>query len=208
MLKIKGGRWLFPLRCIAAGGAGLPRLVDAAGDAGFPLHLANVARGAGLPLVLPQTLDLRRHLDLRLFAGFEFRNNKLFERFSVENRMSGREPAAAPGRKRKRLSLASRDGAQVLARSVHLHPGCHGSPWRLRVFVRRHPGNLICAGGECPCDGREPCPPFRASCCSYQPRTARPRLKATRKRLAIQAHHAMRSVVVSEICGVEPPRTK
>ena len=46
-------------------------------------------------------------------------------------------------------------------------------------------------------------PAFRASCCSYQPRTARPRLKATRKRLAIQAHHAMPSIVVSGIGGVE-----
>ena len=36
-----------------------------------------------------------------------------------------------------------------------------------------------------------------------QPRTARPRLKATRERLAIQAHHAMRSVVVSESGGVQ-----
>ena len=46
-------------------------------------------------------------------------------------------------------------------------------------------------------------PAFGASCCSYQPRTARPRLKDTRKRLAIQAHHAMRSVLVSESGGVQ-----
>ena len=113
--------------------------------------------------------------------------------------MSGME--RAPERKRKRLSLAPQDGAQVLARSVHLHPGCHGSPWRVRVFVRRHTAQAIAREEQCPCDGREPCPAFRASCCSYQPRTARPRLKATRKRLAIQAHHAMRSVVVSESGG-------
>ena len=72
--------------------------------------------------------------------------------------MSGMEPRPAPRRIRKRLSLAPRDGAQVLARSVHLHPGCHGSPWRVRMFVRRHTAQAIAREEQCPCDGREPCP--------------------------------------------------
>ena len=68
--------------------------------------------------------------------------------------MSGMQPECI----RKRLSLAPRDGAQVLARSVHLHPGCHGSPWRVRMFVRRHTAQAIAREEQCPCDGREPCP--------------------------------------------------
>ena len=52
---------------------------------------------------------------------------------------------------------APRDDAQVLARSVHLHPGCH-TPRRVREFVRRHTAHASCAGGktwQCPC--AEPC---------------------------------------------------
>ena len=65
--------------------------------------------------------------------------------------MSGGKPAT--GRKRKRLSLAPGPGDRVTARCVHLHPGCHGSPRRLRMFVRRRPGDLIGAARKCPCDG-------------------------------------------------------
>ena len=62
-------------------------------------------------------------------------------------------------RERMMRWAAPRDGAQVLARSVHLHPGYH-TPRRVREFVRRHTAHASCAGGktwQCPCAGREPC---------------------------------------------------